>query len=236
MFFRGGERRVMGGAGENDLGIGEASDRAGDSGASATGGLRRAGAADWRTLGRLVGQAFADDPVSRWTLGPPETIEAVFTALGRHVYLPRGICMIADQGGGTMWLGPGGSKAMPILPQLALVARLIGAGGPGAVGRALAVDRAMRRRRPAEPHFYLFAVGVAAEARGAGLGRRLIAATLEQADRAGLPAWLENSNPRNESLYRGLGFVPVETFAPAPGAPPLTTMQRPVPRPVVPHR
>lgn len=215
----------MGGAGANDSGIGAGAGNACDSGA-----FRRAGAEDWRALGRLIGGAFAEDPVSRWTLGAPETIAAVFTALGRHVYLPRGICLIVDGGGGTMWLGPGGSKAMPVLAELALVARLIGAGGPGAVGRALAVDRAMRRRRPADPHFYLFAVGVAAEARGAGLGRRLIAATLADADRAGLPAWLENSNPRNESLYRGLGFVPVETFAPAPGAPPLTTMQRPAAR------
>lgn len=188
--------------------------------------IRAALQADWAELGHIVGSAFAHDPVSNWTLGGSAAITTAFTALGRHIYLPRGLCHLAPGQGGTMWLGPGGSKDLPLLPQLQLITRLVRMSGIGVVSRALAVDAAMKRRRLAAPHYYLFAVGVLPAARGQGLARRLIGELLARADAEGLPAWLENSNPRNESLYRGLGFTPVETFEAAPGCPPLTTMQR----------
>lgn len=189
--------------------------------------LRPARPDEWRTLGRVLGDAFADDPVSRWTLGTPAAIAATFGALGRHVYLPRGACTLAGDAGAAMWLRPGGSKTIPVVATAALAIQLLRLSGAARIGRGLAVDAAMRDRRPTTPHFYLFAVGLRPDARGQGLGRALIGEMTVEADARGLPCWLENSNPRNETLYRGLGFEPVETFAPAPGCPPLTTMRRP---------
>lgn len=189
--------------------------------------LRPAQPDEWRTLGHVLGAAFVEDPVSQWTLGTPAAIEATFAALGRHVYLPRGACTLAGELGGAMWLRPGGSKTIPPLATAALALDLLRLSGPARVRRGLAVDAAMSGRRPKAPHFYLFAVGILPAARGQGLGRALIGEMTAEADAAGLPCWLENSNPRNEPLYRGLGFEPVETFAPAPGCPPLTTMLRP---------
>jgi hypothetical protein len=55
----------------------------------------------------------------------------------------------------------------------------------------------------------------------------MLASTLAQCDKAGLPAYLEISNPRNTSLYQSLGFQPQQTFAPVPGCPVMTTMWRP---------
>lgn len=178
---------------------------------------------EWRQLGRVVGLAFAEDPVSLWTLGSPQAIEATFSLLARKVYLPRGICHHVPGIGGSMWLHPGGSKSLPILAQLQLLPHLSGFAG---LKRALAVDKAMQMRRPREPHYYLFAVGVLPEWRGQGLARKILAPMFERADREQLPCWLENSNPRNESLYRGMGYVPVETFEAAPGCPPIATMMR----------
>lgn len=171
----------------------------------------------------MVGQAFAEDPVSLWTLGNPDAIKATFTLLARRVYLPRGSCHHIPGIGGSMWLHPGGSKSLPFFSQFRLLPYL---GGFAGLNRALAVDKAMQRRRPSWPHFYLFAIGVLPDWRGKGLARQILAPMLERADDASLPCWLENSNPRNESLYRGLGFIPVETFEAAPGCPPLTTMVR----------
>jgi ribosomal protein S18 acetylase RimI-like enzyme len=188
--------------------------------------LRRAIPSDWTLLGNVIGRAFAEDPVSRWTLGSAAGVQTTFTALARHVYGPRGLCLLAGEEGGTMWLPPGGSKALGLLPELALVARLIVEGGPAVVGRALAVEKTMHQRRPKFPHFYLFTLGVLPEARGRGLGRALVNETLKVADAQGMPCYLENSNPRNTSLYLGLGFTPLETFSPAPGCPVLTTMVR----------
>ena len=55
----------------------------------------------------------------------------------------------------------------------------------------------------------------------------LIGQMTAAADRDGVECWLENTNPRNASLYRRMGFEAVETFTPAPGAPPISTMRRP---------
>jgi hypothetical protein len=47
--------------------------------------LRRATPSDWRQVGDVIGRAFAEDPVSRWTLGSAAGVRTTFTALARHV-------------------------------------------------------------------------------------------------------------------------------------------------------
>jgi len=190
-------------------------------------GLRQAAQADWRTLGAITAEAFAEDPVATWTFDGKPCLKPVFQRLARDVYLPRGICHLADgDRGATMWLPPGPSKELPPLSLLGAAARLLVDGGPKAMKRALAVDAEMVRRKPKAPHVYLFTIGVLSEARGKGLGRRLLAPVLAGCDAAGLPAYLENSNPANTPLYQGAGFRTLEVFAPAPGAPPLAAMWR----------
>jgi hypothetical protein len=48
----------------------------------------------------------------------------------------------------------------------------------------------------------------------------------DAADRAGLPCYLENSNPANTGFYRANGFERVKLFEPGPGAPVLEAMWR----------
>ena len=73
-------------------------------------------------------------------------------------------------------------------------------------------------------------IAVAPEFQGTGLGSRLLKATLEQVDAAGLPAYVENSRARNTPFYARAGFVPQRNISP-PGAPPQLAMWR-EPRPV----
>lgn len=181
---------------------------------------------DWAALGRTVGTAFADDPVSRWALGTPAAIVQTFQVLAREVYLRRGGGVIAADGG-AMWLGPGGEKSLPCGAQSRLALALVRESGPGSVLRALRVEASVARRRPVTPHYDLFAVGVLPGGRGCGLGSALIGQMTAAADRDGVECWLENTNSRNVSLYRRMGFEAVETFTPAPGAPPISTMRRP---------
>jgi len=187
-------------------------------------GVEPAGPNDWRRLGMVVGSAFAEDAVSRWSLGDAPMIVATFTMLARHVYLRRGRCYMIGDTAGAMWLDVGASKALPLLPTGLLAARMI-LRSPRSIARALALDAAMQARRPAAPHRYLFAVGVAEAARGQGFGRLLLAPMLADCDQHGIAAYLENSNPRNASLYQSLGFVAGEAFSP-PGCPPLMPMWR----------
>lgn len=188
--------------------------------------MRLATREDAAQVGRVIGEAFAEDPVSLWTLGSPDAIVRTFGVLAEHVYLARGGGATADTRGGAMWLGPGGSKALPLRPELQLAGELLRLGGLRPVLRALAVDAVLRWHRPSTPHYYLFAVGVSASGRGQGLGAAMIGLMTAQADRDGLPCWLENTNPRNAPLYERLGFEAVATFSPVPGCPVVTTMRR----------
>lgn len=188
--------------------------------------IRAAERHEWRELGDLVGTAFAADPVTSWTLGHPDLIRATFRILARDLYLRRGCGWFVGSVGGAMWLDPHMPRALPIASTLVLAARILTRVGPGAIRRAMRVDAAFGARRPPRPHAYLFAVGLLPDARGQGWGRRLLSPHLQRLDAAGLPAWLENTHPDNHGFYRSLGFVAQETFHPAPGAPPVTTMLR----------
>ena len=190
-------------------------------------GLRRAAIADWRTVGAITAEAFAVDPVTSWTFAGSGAMPTAFGQLARHVYLPRGVSHVAEGDlGATLWLTPGASKSLPAWPTLIIAARAMVGGGATAIARALAVDAEMIRRKPKAPHAYLFSIGVRPSARGQGLGRRLLAPMLAACDAAGVPAYLENSNPANFPLYQGAGFVTVDEFSPAPGCPPLWPMWR----------
>ena len=67
--------------------------------------------------------------------------------------------------------------------------------------------------------WYLSIVGILPAWQNRGLGQSLITPTLEQADQAGVPSFLETFTPRNEPFYRRLGYrVAGSFFEPTIGA------------------
>ena len=60
--------------------------------------------------------------------------------------------------------------------------------------------------------WYLSILGIMPEFQNQGLGGPLITATLQQADRAGVPVFLETFTPRNESFYQRFGFRVAGSF------------------------
>ena len=54
----------------------------------------------------------------------------------------------------------------------------------------------------------------------------LVAANLAAIDAAGMPAYLESTNPANVDRYRRVGFEPVGEFALPLDGPSVTTMWR----------
>jgi GNAT superfamily N-acetyltransferase len=84
----------------------------------------------------------------------------------------------------------------------------------------------MESRHVRPPHHYFPAIGVAPERQGQGLGRGLMAPTLERCDREGLPAYLEASSARNAALYERLGFEVIRELHYG-GSQPLRLMIRP---------
>ncbi len=95
--------------------------------------------------------------------------------------------------------------------------------------RGSAMADAMEKNHPQGKHFYLAFIAVAPRLQGLGLGGAMLEATVRRADAAGVPAYLENSNPKNTRLYERAGFVAGKNIAPK-GAPPLIGMWRERPR------
>ncbi len=93
--------------------------------------------------------------------------------------------------------------------------------------RAISVGRAMEQRHLREPHFYVRTVGVRSALQGQGVGTMLMQPTLERADAAGLPAYIEASSERSAALYERLGFLHLGAFELPDGGPPVWPMRRP---------
>ena len=195
---------------------------------------RRAKLEDARALSQLFAAAFMNDPVFDWMARPGSKRAAgadgfFFWLLSRAI--PAGEVWMSEGGATCMiWLppdarsSPGGFfeqlKLMPLFVRLCGFARL---------GRGSAMTGAMEKNHPHDRHFYLFFMAVAPRFQGMGLGAAILEATLKRVDDAGMPAYLENSNPRNTRLYERAGFVTQKNISPE-GAPPLIAMWRPAHR------
>ncbi|MEI9885678.1 MAG: GNAT family N-acetyltransferase [Rhizomicrobium sp.] len=192
---------------------------------------RRATLDDAAVLSRLFAAAFTTDPVMDWIARPgprrAQALEQFFFWLLRVRALPFGeVWMSADAGVCAAWLPPG-APASPggLLDQVRLLPMFVRLCGFPRLGRGSAMGDAMEKNHPPEPHFYLAFIAVAPRLQGLGLGGAMLEATVKRADEQGVPAYLENSNPKNTKLYQRAGFLPRKSIAP-PGAPPLMAMWR----------
>lgn len=191
-----------------------------------SGALAFAGPSETGLIAQITADAFRDDPFNAWLFGSQRAMAGVFAALARHVYTPRGFCYRLGNLGAAMWMLPGGDRDPPLRALPALYRAVLLHGTRGAKARADAAVAAMERHHPLARHAYLFTIGVRPVARGRGHGRTLIEPVLEACDRAGLPAYLENSNPVNRGFYASCGFKREAMIDVLPGAPPLEAMLR----------
>ena len=76
------------------------------------------------------------------------------------------------------------------------------------------------------PHFLLSLLATVPEHRGHGCGLRLLTKDLRQIDEAGMPSYLEASNPANVPLYLRHGFEVLDSFTVPEGGPEVFTMWR----------
>jgi ribosomal protein S18 acetylase RimI-like enzyme len=192
---------------------------------------RRASDADAALLSRLFAAAFTADPVFNWIARPgprrPQVLEQFFFWLLKTRAIPFGeVWMSSDGGVCAAWLPPG-TPASPggFIEQVRLFPMFLRLCGFPRLSRGSAMGAAMEKNHPHEDHFYLAFIAVAPRLQGLGLGGAMLDATLKRVDERGVPAYLENSNPRNTKLYERVGFVTRESIAP-PGAPPLVAMWR----------
>jgi ribosomal protein S18 acetylase RimI-like enzyme len=192
---------------------------------------RRARADDAAALARLFAAAFTTDPVFDWIARPgpkrAHGLERFFFWLLQVRAIPFGEVWMADDGSAAAaWLPPDvPATAGGLLDQIRLLPMFLRLCGLPRFLRGSAMADAMEKHHPHERHYYLAFIAVAPRLQGLGLGSAMLEATLKRADDAGLPAYLENSNPKNTSLYERYGFRIQKNVAPI-GAPALLAMWR----------
>ena len=176
--------------------------------------------------------AFHQDPVMNWFVRQDHKHdEAMAGLIGNMLeqYMEGGWAIAAEDGScATLWSKPGKTAAsMNIVQQLAMLPRILRTCTLRGVPRILKVMSALEENHPHEPdHYYLFMIGVHADHQGQGLGSTILAKTLETVDAEGMPAYLENSNPKNMPLYERHGFKVIKEIKFEPDGPSLWPMWR----------
>lgn len=179
----------------------------------------------------MFADAFVDDPVYAFLrpgrLRQEARLRGMFEAELKLYVLANG---------GTVWTTPGYDGAVAVLPpgRWEMPAAVTGKEALGwlrgfrtQLPRALRVQKAMASRHIREPHFYVRTIGVRTAMQGRGVGSRLMQPTLERADSAELPAYIEASSERSAGLYERLGFVHLGMFELPDGGPSVWPMRRP---------
>jgi GNAT superfamily N-acetyltransferase len=195
--------------------------------------VRQAIPGDRPVMTRVLCRAFDADPVVNWIVrqdgGRRAAIEWLFK-ISLDIAMPNGhVYTTSDGHAAAIWAPPGRWRTGRIrqLGQLPGFVRAVGLRRFSAVVAAVA---AIESRHPDDPHFYLADLAVDPPAQGRGLGTALLAHVLDNCDREGVPAYLENSNPRNTPLYERHGFVARDRYLMGGDGPPLLLMWR-EPRP-----
>ena len=155
-------------------------------------------------VGEILGDAFGGDPVTMWLSSDPEYPRWGWSLLVPFL-LPHDEVYMTENGlGAAMWLPPGDD--LDIRPGLAVLWDYWRRFGLRSILRFFRLMVAMEKHHPKDLHYYLFAIGVRPEAKGQGIGSALLEPVLQECDRRGVVAYLENSNPLNLPFYERHGF------------------------------
>jgi GNAT superfamily N-acetyltransferase len=176
-----------------------------------------AGPADMEPLISVMVLAFAADPVARRMYRDPQRYLAYFgrfmRAFAGKAFSTGTVWCIDGNLGGALWLPPG------VRPDENAIAVVLDESVP----RDVLAD--VNANHPRNPHWYLPTIGIEPRLHGKGLGSALLAEALRQCDQEHMPAYLESSNPANETFYRRLGFEPLGVIR-AGHSPPMVPMLR----------
>jgi ribosomal protein S18 acetylase RimI-like enzyme len=188
--------------------------------------------ADLDGLTTTLTAAFESDPLwGSWAFPNPEDLAVWWRFYLSSALRYSCVWVRGDYAAASVWIPPGGTelteedeqRVEPLLEQLV---------GPRAPEIMELVERFEASHPGGPPHYYLTLLGTHPEYRGRGLGIGLLAENLASlGDAAGLPSYLESTNPSNNPRYERLGFRRVGEFTTPDGRRTVTTMWREVERP-----
>jgi ribosomal protein S18 acetylase RimI-like enzyme len=175
------------------------------------GAIRVAEASDIPMLAETLTLAFDDDPALSWVMRTDDKREEALRRLITYFLrdsIPYGEVRATEElDACAVWVPPGvWAKRPGVLESLRMLPETLRWTGWRRLRHFMDLDAAEYANRPGEPHFYLAFLGIRPDRQRMGLGSALLGHTLRRLDEMGLPAYLENSNPVNLSLYLRHGF------------------------------
>ena len=178
--------------------------------------MRSASVADIPAMVDLLAKAFEFDPYIAWFGNPKDRA----IARGRRQALEYCLChsavsceraYLSDDGKAAALWQEYGKKPRSLGFMLANLGYFLRCGLSSTI-RSVGAEAEAARKLPAEPHLFLWTIGVDPEARGRGQFRELLSPLLEEADSARVPVFLETTVERNVSIYERHGFTLVERY------------------------
>lgn len=175
--------------------------------------------------------AFLHDPVWSVALARPDGStdhRAAYWQLYVQGALRHSTVFMTEDGSAvSVWIPPGGTELSNAGEEA--LERLVRATLEPAAVRAIFElwERFAANHPRDEPHAYLSLLATHPHHRGRGLGQRLLAEDLERWDAAGVPAYLESTNPGNDHRYERAGFWRVGRFRAVLDDAPISMMWRP---------
>jgi ribosomal protein S18 acetylase RimI-like enzyme len=179
---------------------------------------RLATPADADAVTRTVALAFASDPVWMPALVPLDDAQrltfwrywvegALRFDLSTLIEGPQGeVAAVA------LWIAP--SEHDMSDDALAELEAFVRSSMPDSVTSMLELWARFDEHHPADPpHAYLNFLATHPEHRGAGIAQGLLAETLARFDAAGIPTYLESTNPANDHRYVRAGYTRIGEFA-----------------------
>jgi ribosomal protein S18 acetylase RimI-like enzyme len=159
-------------------------------------------------VAQILGEAFSDDPVTKWISPNVRWMHSYFCVLYKHFFLPYGeVYLTQDASGAALWLPPQRTmRQFPVLRSIEILGGIFSTSGASAALRSMMTAVYFDFHHLKEPHYYLHAIGVRKKRTENGLGTRLIQEVLTRCDHESVPAYLENTNIRNMAFYQRLGF------------------------------
>jgi GNAT superfamily N-acetyltransferase len=172
-----------------------------------------------------VSEAFAADPTWSWAFPDPARRRLWLKLCVDNALRYPWTFRTAGFEAVSVWIPPGGSEFSPEDEEKVpgILAELAGE----RVGPVTELLRRFEEAHPrVAPHYYLSLLGTRDAHRGRGVGMALLEENLARIDAEHAPAYLESSNPANDSRYRALGFKAVARFNAPGGGPAVTGMWR----------